>query len=83
MLNATLKKLNTTLNDIDQLESEEQTLEGRLIDVRQSMRKAGSSTVCSHLCVLQVFAAKHWCSLGELIAELAKASGEAKSSSAQ
>ena len=43
MLDATLRKLNTTLQDIDQLESERQTLEDRLSDVRQSMRKSGAS----------------------------------------
>jgi len=50
MLNATLRKLNTTLSDINQLESEEQNLEDRLTDVRQSMRKHGSSVrVLYHL----------------------------------
>jgi len=39
MLNATLKKLNETLNDIDELETEQQTLQDRLTDVRQSMRR--------------------------------------------
>ena len=47
MLNATLKKLNVTLSDIDDLETEQQNLEDRLTDVRQSMRKysGGSSSV--------------------------------------
>ena len=46
MLNATLKKLNVTLSDIDDLETEQQNLEDRLTDVRQSMRKysGGSSS---------------------------------------
>lgn len=51
MLNATLKKLNTALNDLDQLETEEQSLEGRLTDIRQSMRKHGTTWVCHSLMV--------------------------------
>lgn len=43
MLNATLKKLNETLNDIDELETEQQTLQDRLTDVRQSMRRQSVS----------------------------------------
>ncbi|XP_067935086.1 unconventional myosin-IXb-like isoform X2 [Watersipora subatra] len=42
MLEATMKKLDTTLQDLDQLEAERQVLETRLSNVRQSMRRPGA-----------------------------------------
>lgn len=43
-----LQKLNDTLSDIDRIETETQTLEDRLTDVRQSIRKYGGqvNTIC-------------------------------------